>query len=152
MDLCIETNVLPSILFSPAPPPFPHFILRVLLRSSPKVILLWAPSPPGYKNLEKYLPLLIPPLLYLRAREYAVVMIILWVLMLFLKLLWHGYYLWFFGNLVEDLHFYSSDSIFYSYSFLEFLEKKSQQRDSSPQPLSLSVSTQPLGQAGLCFF
>ena len=75
MDLCMETDIHPSILFSPAPSP--------------------PPPPFHFKGTSPLL--LIPPLLYLRAKEYAVIMIILWVLMLL-------YYLWLFGNLVEGLH------------------------------------------------
>ena len=51
MDLYIETNMHPSILFSPPPP-----TLRVLLRSSQGYFIM---IPQVYKKLEKYPP---PPL------------------------------------------------------------------------------------------
>ena len=56
MDLYIEKKIHPSIYFNT---PHPHPILRVLLRSSPKVILSWLRQ--FMKILRNTHPLLIPP-------------------------------------------------------------------------------------------
>ena len=75
MNLYIEKQISTlHFIFTASPPPPPHLppththILRVLYRSSPKLIS------PVYENLEKYTPLpgLFHPLLQLTTKEYLV--------------------------------------------------------------------------------
>ena len=61
MDLYIETNIHPSILFSP----LPHF--KGTFAIFPQGFFMMTPV---YENLEKHPPLLIHPLLQLSIKEY----------------------------------------------------------------------------------